>query len=160
MSETELSKLLRTILSEISTIKESLAKESETLSKMKSNTEEQQFLIHHGIKGFRDMVLESFEKQSKANKISRLYSIFMHDKDLTHPHKKILSYLLEQYDLGKNCFDSINFSRIVKDCKLGKNKAKEYLDLLINKKLIEKQDDGYRVWYCISSCMIPKEGNQ
>ena len=159
MSEAETSKLLRTILSEISTIKKSLAKESEILSNMKSNTEEQQFLIHHGIKGFKDMVLQNFEKQSKENKISRLYSIFMHDKDLTHPHKKILSYLLEQFSLDKNCFQSIHFSRIVKECRLGKNKAKDYLDLLTQKGFLEKQNDGYRVWYCISSCMLPKENH-
>jgi len=157
MSEAEMSKLLKTILSEINTIKESLAKESEILSNMKNSTEEQQFLIHHGIKGFKDMVLEKFEKQSKENKISRLYSIFMHDKDLTHPHKKILSYLLEQFSLDKNCFQSIHFSKIVKDCRLGKNKSKEYLDLLTRKGFLEKQNDGYRVWYCISSCMLPSE---
>lgn len=150
-------KLLSDLHGKISKIETKLQEQNNLLQQIIDNSLQNQYLINHGILGFKEMVLDKFEKQSKENKINRLYSIFMHDKDLTHPHKKILSYLLEQFNLGKNCFDSINFSKIVRNCKLGKNKAKEYLDLLTKKGFIEKQNDGYRVWYCISSCLLPKE---
>ena len=157
MDDNGTKKLLSDLHGKISKIETKLQEQNNLLQQIVDNSLQHQYLINHGILGFKEMVLQKFEKQSKENKINRLYSIFMHDKDLTHPHKKILSYLLEQFNLENNCFDSINFSKIVRDCRLGKNKAKEYLDLLIKKKFIEKQNDGYRVWYCISSCMLPKE---
>jgi len=43
------------------------------------------------------------------------------------------------------------FNEIVKNCKLGKNKAGKYLKLLEEKGLVHKRTDGYRVWYAISN---------
>jgi len=69
------------------------------------------------------------------------------DKSLRYPHRKILDFLIEQYDYQKGKFREIHFSRIVKECRLGKNKAKEYLDYLAEKGLIDSRSDGYRKFY-------------
>lgn len=66
------------------------------------------------------------------------------------PHRKILEYLAQQYDYGEKAYVEVNMSRIVKECRLGKNRAKEYLDCLESKGLLVKREDGYRVWYRIA----------
>jgi predicted transcriptional regulator len=60
-----------------------------------------------------------------------------------YPHKKILDFLIEQYDYEKDNFKKVHFSKIVKECRIGKNKAKEYFDFLIKKGLIDTRTDGY-----------------
>ena len=156
MNNSEIANMLKTIIQELNTIKSAYKTQEILISELSDNNRQHQYLLNHGIEGFKEMVVEKFKKQSKENKINRLYSYFMHDKDLSHPHKKILCYLLDQYDYNKNSFSDIHFSKLVKDCKIGKNKAKEYLDLLADKGFVERTEDGYRVWYCISEDHLPK----
>jgi len=48
-------------------------------------------------------------------------------------------------------FREAHFSKIVKECRLGKNKAREYLDFLVERGYINRRPDGYRVWYGVVS---------
>ncbi|CAB1062171.1 hypothetical protein D1BOALGB6SA_6947 [Olavius sp. associated proteobacterium Delta 1] len=59
---------------------------------------------------------------------------------------KILNHLAAQYDFNKGIFMEVDFSKLVKECRIGKNKAKDYLDLLVKKGRIESRSDGYRVY--------------
>ena len=69
------------------------------------------------------------------------------DNELTFPHRKILEFLLNQYDYQTQQFKEVHYSKLVRDARLGKNKAKAYLDFLTAKNYIEKRNDGYRVLY-------------
>jgi len=69
------------------------------------------------------------------------------DKDLRFPHRKILEFLLGQYDFEKKEWREVNFSRIVREARIGKNKAKSYLTLLETKGYVEKREDGYKKWW-------------
>lgn len=145
------------ILLKVRLIQQTVLNQQDILDSIVASNIQHQYLLNHGIEGFKDMILKNFQKQSKENTINRLHAIFMHDKDLTHPHKKVLSFLLDKYDYEKNIFGKVFFSKIVKHCRLGKNKAKEYLVFLIEKGYVQKHDDGYRVWYFISESLLPKE---
>ena len=84
--------------------------------------------------------------QSKNIILEQIYS----DPDIRYPHQKIIQYLLNQYDYKLKKYNKIYFSKIVKDARIGKNKAKEYLSLLIDKELLLKSTDGYKVFYEIN----------
>ena len=43
----------------------------------------------------------------------------------------------------------VHLSKIVREAKIGKNKAKGFMDLLIKKGLIESRSKKYRVFYQI-----------
>lgn len=73
---------------------------------------------------------------------------------LKHHHKKILQYLWQQYDYEKGEYREVHFSALVKECKLGKNNAKSYLDELMDKGIVVSRSDGYRTFYRLH---VPEE---
>jgi len=108
---------------------------------------EHQFLITNGINGYKKRIIGDF----KSSPQERLYSKIRTDRTLRHPHRKILDFLIDRYDPVQGVFQEVHFSRIVRECRLGKNKAREYLDYLIARDFLQKRSDGYRVWYVISN---------
>lgn len=152
----ELIATLKLIINKVDSIQKLEAEEINLLKKLAKKNEHKEYLISHGIEGFEKFIIENLEKTIKDDTTNRLYAVFMKDKDLSHPHKKVLLFLLDQYDYENNSFGSIHFSELVKKCKIGKNKAKEYLDFLTGKGFVDRVDDGYRVWYCISENHLPK----
>ncbi len=70
---------------------------------------------------------------------------------LQYPHRKILDFLTGEYDPANKRFKESHFSRLVKEARLGKNMAKEYLGLLERKGYIERRTDGYRKYFKIHS---------
>ena len=106
-------------------------------------------LTKFGLDGFRERIIKEHQEKDSAGFKEYLSEIIMNDKELRHPHIKILNYLADQYDFKTGEFLHVHFSKIVSECRIGKNKAKGYLDLLIEKGLIESRTDGYRVFYRI-----------
>ncbi len=157
--EQKLIATLKNIISKIENIEELESEEIKILKDLSKNNEHKEYLISHGIEGFEKFITENLEKTIKSDTTGRLYAFFIKDKSLGHPHHKILSFLLEQYDYEKNVFESIHFSKLVKECKIGKNKAKEYLDVLVEKGYVQSHDDGYRVWYSIAEKHLPEEND-
>lgn len=94
----------------------------------------------HGLEGI-------MPKRKDSEIMEALHKRIRDDRELRHPHVKILNYLAGQFDYENSRFEEVNFSKVVRECRIGKNKAKEYLDLLIGKGLIESRTDGYRVFY-------------
>lgn len=103
------------------------------------------FLLNHGIEGFKNKILKEADKKEDIKE--KLYSLIQQDKSLRFPHRKIMVCLIENYDYTKKEFKEINFSRLVKEAKIGKNKAREYLELLLEKGLLKQRTDGYRKMY-------------
>ena len=54
-------------------------------------------------------------------------------------HRKILDHLSQQYDLDSKSFKEVNYNKIIKECRIGNNKAKEYLNYLTEKGLIKRK---------------------
>ena len=113
------------------------------------NAQEQ--LTKFGLDGFRERIINEHRKRDAVGFREHLSEIILNDKELRHPHIKILNYLADQYDYSEGRFKEVHFSKIVSECRVGKNKAKGYLDLLVAKGLIESRSDGYRVFYRIKT---------
>jgi len=137
------------LFDKISSIENIIQENAELLKKSIRKGEEGHFFINHGIEGYKEKILNELKVSEKSNIKEKLLSTFCNDTTLRYPHRKILDFLIEQYDYQKGKFREIHFSRIVKECRLGKNKAKEYLEFLLKKGLIEYRTDGYRKFYKI-----------
>lgn len=110
--------------------------------------DEEEFLFFkQGTEGYREKIIK---KEQRLDIQEQLYKKIRADKELRYPHKKILNFLIEKYDFEKKCFGEINFSKLIKDCHVGKNMGKEYLEFLIEKGYLLKRSDGYRIWYKIN----------
>ncbi|VTR66899.1 hypothetical protein DESC_530013 [Desulfosarcina cetonica] len=105
-------------------------------------------LTRHGLDGFRERVIKESRMQDVGGFREHLSEIMLNDKELRHPHIKILNYLADQCDMHTGKFKEVHFSKIVEEARVGKNKAKGYLDLL-DKGLVECRSDGYRVYFRI-----------
>lgn len=120
-----------------------LKENSAMLSEALSMGRDQYLLFTAGIHGYRDRIISDYK--------ARCPNPLPFDKTLGHPHKKILEYLSDKFDHPSGKFNEVNFSKIVKECRLGKNMAKGYLDTLVEKGYLCRRDDGYRVWYCVDN---------
>ena len=104
-------------------------------------------LALHGLEGYKARLMQDERCKDLSGFRESLFERVRNDRELRHPHTKILNHLAGQYDFNRNLFAEVHFSRIVKECRIGKNMAKEYLDLLVGKGLVESRTDGYRVYY-------------
>lgn len=142
-------KELSNLYSKIESIKVILIKNAEMLKESLSIGREHYFLINNGIEGYKRKISNGFNAKEKTLIKEKLFEMIRKDNTLRHPHRKIMNFLIEQYDYGQGKFREVHFSRIVKECRLGKNKAKEYLDLLVEKGVLETRSDGYRRFYWV-----------
>lgn len=71
------------------------------------------------------------------------------DTEIRFPHRKILDLFLCEYDSASDRCPEIHFSKLVRAARIGKNKAKGYLDVLEAKGYIQTRTDGYRVFYTL-----------
>ena len=102
-------------------------------------------IFNDGLKTYKEGLL----KESNASKRILWLERIRADKDLRFPHRKILDFLLDQYDFTRNEFKEVQFSVLVNGSRIGKNMANEYLSLLEQKKYIQKRSDGYRKFFKI-----------
>ena len=121
--------------------------EIKPIKKQLEMNSEYDFIIKYGLEGFREKIIKSNKENLTFNPQTYIMQLIQKEPLLRFPHRKILEFLARQYDYEKKAFKEANFSTIVKECKIGKNKAGEYLKLLGEKNLIRRRDDGYRVWY-------------
>jgi len=103
--------------------------------------------INGGLKVCRDAMLKESQINAPDGPIAIWNKRIQKDKDLRYPHKKIMEALLEQYDYQQSQFKKTHFSQLVKDAKIGKNKANEYLQMLKNKGYVEQEKTPYRTFF-------------
>ena len=116
----------------------------------KLNVGQESFLlVRNGLKAYKERVQKDLQMSLKDSAMSRWYETVRHDSELRFPHRKIIDVLLAQYDYNNGQFMDVHFSKLVKEARIGKNKAKSYLDLLEQKGYIEKWEDGYRKFFRI-----------
>ena len=104
-------------------------------------------LFSDGLDAYRKRWARTMQSSIAYSTSRKLGEKIRNDLELRFPHRKILECLAEQYDYENNRYTEINFSSLVKHACIGKNLAKQYLTLLEEKGLIERRDDGYRVFY-------------
>ncbi len=158
MPKINLANELSNLYSKINNIKDLLIKNAEMLKESLSIGREHQFLINHGIEGYKRKISNGFKAREKILIKEKLLETVRKDTSLRHPHIKIMNFLIEQYDYVQGKFREVHFSKIVKECRLGKNRAGEYLEFLLEKGFLESRTDGYRRFYwvggdCIDNCL-------
>ena len=142
-----LSKSIDNLNKNIESIKFSLMENNILLKENLINNQEHQYIFKHGIHGYKEKIKKDLgitESEKLKNNIQILINQY---PSLRHPHIKILQFLSNQFDFKTNSFKEIHFSKIVKECRLGKNKAKDYFEFLIQRNLIKFRTDGYRKFY-------------
>lgn len=102
-------------------------------------------LFSDGLKAHRDRYLK--EAQLSRSEPQQWLGKVQADKELRFPHRKILEFLLSQYDYERRQFREAHFSKLVGEARVGKNMAQTYLALLIQKGYVEERSDGYRKFY-------------
>ena len=147
---TQLQILIKDLNSEVKRIGKNIAEKIEPIKKYIEGNGEYDKLIKYGIEGYRNSIIKSIETKEVFNPQSWLFNAIKDNQSLRFPHRKILEYLSQKYDYNSKSFKEINYNKIVKECRIGKNKAKEYIKLLIDKGFIKERFDGYRVWYKIN----------
>ncbi len=133
----------------LSQFDKALSEKIEPVLKFIEEREEYNLVIRHGLEGYKERVKGALTAGSPFNPQTWLIGILQKEPEHRFPHRKILEYLARQYDYEKKAFKEVNYSTIVRECRLGRNKAREYLDFLQRKGLIVKRRDGYRVWFSL-----------
>lgn len=148
MNQQNLTQNLQSISERMNNIEFIVQRNAEMLKKSLDIFAEQSLLLNHGIKGYIDKL--GLRNTEKSDNLERLRALVRADKSLRYPHRKIMNYLIEQYDYEKGVFREIHFSKIVKECRIGKNMAKGYLDILTEKGFLIFRADGYRKFFSVA----------
>ncbi len=132
-------------------IENKLAEHGSMIKEALDILKEQKEFQDYGIAGIK----AKLDQESKANKLydirKKILDKIGNDPEFRYPHIKILNCLVDHYDFQAKCFKELQFSQLVRLSKIGKNKAAEYLDLLIRKGLIGYRSDGYRKYYWMTA---------
>lgn len=102
-------------------------------------------VFNAGLEAYRGRLLT----ETRASPANALLARIQRDSELRFPHRKILEFLSQQYDFAAQEFKEVFFSEIVRNARVGKNRAGRYLSLLERKGLVEKRHDGYRLFFKI-----------
>lgn len=143
----ELEKSILRIEKKILEIEELLRKEFEL-------QDERNVIMRHGLQG----LIEHLKDQISKHKIDirhKLFELYRNDTKLRYPHEKILKVLISKYD--GHVFGFMNFSNLVKEAKLGKNKASEYFATLEDLDYIQTRRVGKKHLYKINVRILEKE---
>ena len=116
-----------------------------------------QTLLDKGMDGLKKRILEENKLMLSKRKILFLRTDQM--KQLRQPHRKIIDYLANQYDHTNRSQKEVHYSKLVKDCKIGKNKANDYLKFLTDNGLVSRRNDGYRVWLKYTGNSVSEGGS-
>ena len=106
-------------------------------------------LFNQGLRLYKENLLKKAGISKRNKHLYEWSEKIRNDGDLRYPHRKILDFLSGQWDLSKNQFKEVHFSKIVKEAHVGKSKTNSYLSLLERKGYIQKRDDGYRRFFKI-----------
>ena len=105
-------------------------------------------VFNDGLEAYRTRLLH----QNRQGRVRQeLLTRINTDGELRFPHRKILDFLGGEYDYNKDEFKEVNFSRLVKECRIGKNRAQGYLSVLVRKGLVTRRTDGYRIFFRIAA---------
>lgn len=106
--------------------------------------------IDDGLKAYRERILDEIGASARGSSMAAIAALAEQirlDRELRFPHRKLLDILLSAFDFRRNEFGEIHFSKLVRDARVGKNMAKEYLTLLESKGYLQYRSDGYRTLY-------------
>ena len=105
--------------------------------------------INDGLKAYKERNLKKLQISISDASTMELSAKIRADKELKFPHRKILDFLLGQFDFNTSKFKEIHYSKLIRECHIGTNFASTYFSLLEKKGYIQVRDDGYRKFFKI-----------
>lgn len=105
--------------------------------------------FNDGLKAYKERNLKKLQISITDVSTMELSAKIRADKELKFPHKKILDFLLSQFDFNTSKFKEVHYSKLVRECHIGTNMANSYLSLLEKKGYLQVRDDGYRKFFKI-----------
>lgn len=105
--------------------------------------------FNDGLQAYKERNLKNLQISITGVSTMELSAKIRADKELKFPHRKILDFLLGQFDFKTSKFGEVHYSKLVRECHIGTNMANKYLSLLEKKGYIEIRDDGYRKFFKI-----------
>lgn len=106
-------------------------------------------LFSDGLRAYKDRLLKEAHVSDSYITLRQLTERIRTDKELRFPHKKILDFLLGEFDPLKSEFREVHFLKLAREARIGKNMASGYLSLLEEKGYVSKRHDGYRKFFKI-----------
>jgi len=105
--------------------------------------------FNDGLQAYKKRCLKNLQISITGVSTMELSAMIRSDKELKFPHRKILDFLLGQFDFNTSKFKEVHYSKLVRECHIGTNLANTYFSLLEKKGYIEVRDDGYRKFFKI-----------
>ena len=107
-------------------------------------------LFNDGLKSYKDRILKEAKGTSELSLIlSGIRQKVWNDSELSYSHRRLMECLLNKFDFVTGKFQEVQFSKLVKECKIGKQTARICLELLERKGLIGIRSDGYRKYFWV-----------
>jgi len=150
-AQNKLQEVTEDILERIKGLEAAISGQLEPFKQHKQELLDYGCLLKYGLQGYRDRILQSQKENRAFNPQAWTYEVMQKHPELRFPHRKILDFLSKLYHYEKKEFMEVNMSTLVRGCRLGKNRVKDYLKLLENKGLVRQRSDGYRVWYKVNT---------
>lgn len=103
---------------------------------------------------FFEDALQSYRERhlsQHSHLLAALFARTISDSNLRWPHRKILDVLLAHFDHTTGEFKDIHFSRLVREARIGKQPAKDYLQLLEARGHIQRRAVRNRILYRINA---------
>jgi len=141
--------LKKDIIKRVEKMEEVLAGRFNQLEDKLTTSEDAFLLIQDGLEAYKKRCLKDIVEAGGISKIHQWREKVRTDEELKWPHKKILDFMIGQYDYQKKQFKEKAFNEIVTGAKIGKNMAKEYLHVLQQKGYVDHKNTGYRHLYQI-----------
>lgn len=139
------------ILQKVSGIERSLRESMERIERKLSAGEEPVSFFADALQLYRQKHIKLLADDKHRTAIDRLRERFSLDAELCYPHRKILDSLLSRFDFQSGKFFEAHFSELVRQARVGKNRAQGYLALLEAKGYVERRNDGYRHFFRIKA---------
>lgn len=138
------------ILERLDQLERSLVDNLQILESRLAAAEPAMRLFDDGLNAYRTRLLH----ENRLGRIRQeLLARISVDGELGFPHRKILDFLVGEYDYSRDEFKEVNFSRLVRECRIAKNRAQGYLSLLEHKGFVVRRDDGYRMFFRIGAAL-------
>ena len=107
-------------------------------------------VFRDGLQAYRDRILREARVTHRERHLANWREQVRSDRELRSPHRKIIDVLSGQFDFAAEEFGELQFSKLVKAARIGKNRAQAYLCLLEGKGYITSRFDGYRKFYRVN----------
>ncbi len=115
-----------------------------------ASLEESLAIFKYGAQEIKKKHMEEYKAQGKLHKIDfqhKLFALIRQDANLSEPLRKVMEFMISQFDDSKHNFKDLTFSQIRKEAPVSGGKLSGYLNELVERGLLIKRDDGYHSYY-------------